>query len=80
MFDLLDLIRKLLSQIIIGVRIIRWFELMGGITVHRININLCTNDGQWLNYYFNSVFCIYLLLNYMEIYQNTFKMHLLYDI
>ena len=28
MFDLLDLIRKLLSQIIIGVRIIRWFGLM----------------------------------------------------
>ena len=28
MFDLLDLIRKLLSQIIIGVRIIRGFELM----------------------------------------------------
>ena len=30
MFDLLYLIRKLLSQIIIGVRItsIRWFELM----------------------------------------------------
>ena len=44
--------------------------------VHQININLGTNDGQWLNYYFKSVFCIYLLLNYMEIYQNTFKMHL----
>ena len=28
MFDLLDLIRKLLSQIIIGVCIIRWFGLM----------------------------------------------------
>ena len=28
MFDLLDLIRKLLSQIIIGVCIIRGFELM----------------------------------------------------
>ena len=28
MFDLLDLIWKLLSQIIIGVRIIRVFELM----------------------------------------------------
>ena len=28
MFDLLDLIQKLLSQIIIGVRIIRWFGLM----------------------------------------------------
>ena len=28
MFDLLDVIRKLLSQIIIGVRIIRWFGLM----------------------------------------------------
>ena len=28
MFDLLDLIRKLLSQIIIGVCIIRWFILM----------------------------------------------------
>ena len=28
MFDLLDLIKKLLSQIIIGVRIIRVFELM----------------------------------------------------
>ena len=28
MFDLLDLIRKLLSQIIIGVRIIRGFKLM----------------------------------------------------
>ena len=28
MFDLLDLIWKLLSQIIIGVRIIRWFGLM----------------------------------------------------
>ena len=28
MFDLLDLIWKLLSQIIIGVRIIRWFKLM----------------------------------------------------
>ena len=28
MFDLLDLIRKLLSQIIIGVRIIRWFGLI----------------------------------------------------
>ena len=28
LFDLLDLIRKKLSQIIIGVRIIRGFELM----------------------------------------------------
>ena len=28
MFDLLDIIRKLLSQIIIGVRIIRGFKLM----------------------------------------------------
>ena len=28
MFDLLDLIRKLLSQLIIGVHIIRWFGLM----------------------------------------------------
>ena len=24
--------------------------------VHRININLGTNDGQWLNYYSKSVF------------------------
>ena len=35
--------------------------------VHRININLGTNDGQWLNYYFKSFFLIFLLLNYMEI-------------
>ena len=43
MFDLLDLIWKLLSQIIIGVRIIRWFELMDELryVVYVSDYNIC---------------------------------------
>ena len=36
MFDLLDLIQKLLSQIIIGVRITKSVRTNGGITVYQI--------------------------------------------
>ena len=50
MFDLLDLIRKLLSQIIIGVRIIRWFGLMDELRY------LCSEE---LSYY---LFSWYLIL------------------
>ena len=53
MFDLLDLIWKLLSQIIIGVRIIRWFGLMDELRYrefyHEIgNIEKCLFT-YWLN-------------------------------
>ena len=48
--------------------------------MHRININLGTNVNRIICCVWKTFFGIYLLLNYMEIYQNAFKMHLLYDI
>ena len=47
MFDLLDIIRKLLSQIIIGVRIIRWFGLMDELRYIIIDIDDCAPAGQY---------------------------------